>query len=344
MSSPADLVLSPTVRLLWRSDRTVQLELGDQAVIVDGMDERTLRRLSAGRGSSELGPPPGHDLARVLATLYDAGFLWTRTSAKQRARTEIPRHLLTELSALSTRHGEQAGQVLDRRRAASVVLQGTGRLVAHVGAVLAAAGVGHVYVADTCDVAVEQTMPGGLCPDDEGQRFASAASAAILRAAPQVATGGPRYGEPPDLVVVVTDGPADPQANGHRAYPHLMVRVAGDHGVVGPLVLPGLTSCLRCADLHRTDRDHAWAALAVQLSAPRSQAPASDVSLAAVMAGIAAIQVLAFLDGEHPASIEGSLESAFARLAPSPSYLAAASGLRMFRMTVVTGPRSAFLP
>ena len=47
--------------------------------------------------------------------------------------------------------------------------------------------------------------------------------------------------------------------------PHLPVRVRDGTGVVGPLVIPGLSSCLVCADLHRTDRDPAWPALAAQL-------------------------------------------------------------------------------
>ena len=81
-----------------------------------------------------------------------------------------------------------------------------------------------------------------------------------------------------------------------------------DHGVVGPLVLPGLTSCLGCADLHRLDRDPAWNALAVQLSV-RPRTPATgDAALAAVLAGLAVLEALAFLDGGQPATIEGSLE------------------------------------
>jgi len=47
--------------------------------------------------------------------------------------------------------------------------------------------------------------------------------------------------------------------------PHLQVRVRDGVGVVGPLVLPGLTSCLACADLHRSDRDADWPAVAAQL-------------------------------------------------------------------------------
>jgi bacteriocin biosynthesis cyclodehydratase domain-containing protein len=47
--------------------------------------------------------------------------------------------------------------------------------------------------------------------------------------------------------------------------PHLPVRVRDGTGLVGPLVIPGVTSCLACADLHRTDRDAAWPAVAAQL-------------------------------------------------------------------------------
>ncbi|KWX20543.1 cyclodehydratase [Mycolicibacterium wolinskyi] len=46
---------------------------------------------------------------------------------------------------------------------------------------------------------------------------------------------------------------------------HLPVRVRDGAGLVGPLVLPGVTSCLQCADLHRSDKDAAWPAVAAQL-------------------------------------------------------------------------------
>lgn len=46
---------------------------------------------------------------------------------------------------------------------------------------------------------------------------------------------------------------------------HLAVRVRDGTGLVGPLVIPGVTSCLGCADLHRNDRDAAWPAVAAQL-------------------------------------------------------------------------------
>lgn len=46
--------------------------------------------------------------------------------------------------------------------------------------------------------------------------------------------------------------------------PHLPVRVRDRSGFVGPLVIPGVTSCLSCVDRHRTDQDAAWPALSAQ--------------------------------------------------------------------------------
>lgn len=71
-----------------------------------------------------------------------------------------------------------------------------------------------------------------------------------------------------DLVVLSDFLAADPRVlrDLHQARtPHLPVRVRDGTGLVGPLVIPGVTSCLGCADLYRSDRDAAWPAVAAQL-------------------------------------------------------------------------------
>jgi len=71
-----------------------------------------------------------------------------------------------------------------------------------------------------------------------------------------------------DLVVLADYLVADPRMvrDLHsRGVPHLPVRVRDGTGLVGPLVIPGATSCLSCADLHRRDRDAAWPAVSAQL-------------------------------------------------------------------------------
>ena len=74
--------------------------------------------------------------------------------------------------------------------------------------------------------------------------------------------------EPTDLVVLADSLVADPRVVRELhagGVAHLPVRVRDGVGLVGPLVIPGVTSCLECADLHRSDRDAAWPAVAAQL-------------------------------------------------------------------------------
>jgi bacteriocin biosynthesis cyclodehydratase domain-containing protein len=70
--------------------------------------------------------------------------------------------------------------------------------------------------------------------------------------------------------------------------PHLPVRVRDGVGLVGPLVVPGVTSCLGCADLHRRDRDAAWPAVAAQL---RDSVGAADRATVMATAALALSQL-----------------------------------------------------
>ncbi|PZS33482.1 MAG: thiamine biosynthesis protein ThiF [Pseudonocardiales bacterium] len=318
-----DVMLSPAARLLWRAADVVQLELGGRAVLVEGLDPATVRRLFSPRpatADASAGPLDGTDdtSRHSLTSLTEAGYLWPRTDpavgtgADGDARLAPPQpRLAAELAALTAQHGQRAAELLNARRHCVVAIHGAGRVAAHVAAVLASAGIGRVHLVDADDVRLHQATPGGLGPADEGRRFVTAANAAVQRAAPDTNTTPLPMGERPDLVVLAVDEPVDGDRRGAlhaRECAHLAVRLGADHGVVGPLVIPGLTSCLQCADLHRRDRDPAWTALAVQLTVARRHGAASDVALATVIAGIAALQALAFLDGGEPAVIEGTLE------------------------------------
>jgi len=317
-----DVMLNPAVRLLWRGDDVVQLELGTRAVLVEGVDAATIRRLVAvDRPVPTLKPgEPGEDATRhSLTSLTEAGYLWPRldpgganTEAGSDARLAPPQpRLAADLAALTVRHGQRGAELLNARKHCAVAIHGAGRVAAHVAALLAAAGVGRVHLAEAGDVRLHQTMPGGVGPGDEGRRFVVAANAAVHHAAPDADTIPLPLGERPDLVVLAVDEPIDGDrrdALHARDCAHLAVRLGADHGVVGPLVIPGLTSCLRCADLHRRDRDPAWSALAVQLTVARRHGGASDVAMATVVAGVTALQALAYLDGDEPAVIEGTLE------------------------------------
>lgn len=90
-----------------------------------------------------------------------------------------------------------------------------------------------------------------------------------------------------DLVVLSDFLMADPRVvrELHAArVAHLPVRVRDGAGLVGPLVVPGVTSCLSCADLHRSDRDSAWPAVAAQLRHTVGSADRATVLATAALA------------------------------------------------------------
>ena len=75
------------------------------------------------------------------------------------------------------------------------------------------------------------------------------------------------------FAVIIADHVIDPRQHGgwlRRDIPHLPI-VFGDATVrIGPLVEPGDGPCLYCLELHRTDADEAWPAIAAQLLGRRS--------------------------------------------------------------------------
>jgi bacteriocin biosynthesis cyclodehydratase domain-containing protein len=301
-STAPNHVWNPATRVLWRGPDTVQLELGTRAVVVEGVDPDAVRHLV---GTSATPPPQA--LRVPLDDLAALGFLWPATGAPATA----PPRLAPELTGLQERFGRLGGQLLSSRRAACVVVHGAGRLATSFAALLAAAGVGRISFHDRADVRLRDACPGGLSPDDEGRPFRRAAVDVVRRVAPEVDTTPLSSDQRADLTVITAEAPVEDalrQSLHLRRAPYLVVQSAAQHLVIGPLVLPGITSCLRCADLHRSDRDPAWAALAVQLCVPGRYPPGGNVALTTLAASLATVQSLAFLDGEEPATLEATLE------------------------------------
>lgn len=121
----------------------------------------------------------------------------------------------------------------------------------------------------------------------------ASAGLTVSRLAADVAPDAP----PADFAVIIASHVIDPAFHGHwlrRDVPHLGV-VLGDSEVrIGPVVEPGDGPCLYCLELHHTDADPAWPAMAAQLWGRRS--PLDTGLVAAEAATVAARLVLSRLD------------------------------------------------
>lgn len=119
-----------------------------------------------------------------------------------------------------------------------------------------------------------------------------------------------------DLVVLSDFLVADPRVVRElqaARVPHLPVRIRDGIGLIGPLVLPGVTACLNCCDLHRGDRDAAWPAIAAQL---QGAVGAADRATVLATAAVALDQVGRVIDAvrghqrgdEPPPTLNATLE------------------------------------
>jgi bacteriocin biosynthesis cyclodehydratase domain-containing protein len=137
--------------------------------------------------------------------------------------------------------------------------------------------------------------------------------------------------ETPGLVVLAdAPHPDVPMLMEHLGLgtPHLHIGVLGRRAVAGPLVVPGRTSCLRCAQLHRRDADRAWPVLAVQWAhAVAAMRPAPmDPLLIQLAAGHAVALVRRWIDDCEnteawaDVAVEISLPTADVRRVPRPPH------------------------
>lgn len=340
-------MLKPALRRGWRSRDTVQFGVAPaHAMVVGPVDTATggfLELLDGTRGlpllreeARRAGLPDGRADA-LVDRLAAAGLLDDPTgggepAAAVREGGGLDR-LRPDVASLSLLHpAPGAGmRVMGARRATRVQVRGAGRVGAAVAAVLSAAGVGQVDVLDGGCVEPADVVPGGLSADQVGQRRDAAARRLVRRVAPCAAPRRPAGGaaaEPGLALVVIAprDGlaayapdPAQAASLLASGTPHLYAGVIEGTGVVGPLVLPGVTPCAGCLAAHRADREPYWGRLLAQWRSGRRTGPAAcDTALATVVTGLAAAHALTFLGGQLPASAGARLEPALPALTCAP--------------------------
>ncbi len=323
-------VVKPGLRRVWRDATTLQIGVQhERAVVVAGIGDQVGRLLAAFDGA--------HDRAALRVRARSLGLdaaivdrlvsILTEAAVLDDAATDagpvaaLPRierdRLAPDLASISLVSGQaDAGlAAVSRRQLARVGVVGGGRVGGAVASLLGAAGIGHLVVDDAATSRAADCGPAGASIGDIGSTRAQSAHAAVHRISQITRTTALTPAQRYDVVVLASSGAPEIAALNElvrSGVPHLRVLVREATAVVGPLVLPGRTSCLRCLELHRTDRDAAWPVIAAQLAAAsaRAETEACDIALATLAASITALQVLAFVDGGDPATRNGTLEIA----------------------------------
>jgi hypothetical protein len=260
--------LRPGLLPLWRDQDTVQIGIDPRrAVAISGMRDaaEVIRLLDGSRDTDQLIAEAGRRgvpaavTERIIGLLAAAGVVVDFPSEILRGMEPEVRRQLTPVLAtasLGAQDSDGGASLLARRSSCTVQVCGCGPVAALVADLLTRSGLAAAGPAD-------------------GTRRARPADLLVL-------VGRPSLDETTELL--------------RRRQPHLAVYAGEAIGVVGPLVRPGLTTCLRCIDLARSQRDPAWPLILAQLAGRSADPPACDAILAASVAAQAAAQAVAFAD------------------------------------------------
>ncbi|SEQ68449.1 hypothetical protein [Microlunatus flavus] len=282
------------------------LRLAPHAVVL----RRSSTELQVGVGPSVVVPDTHAALLAGLARGTQPASL-LRTAAQRGLR---PGAVTDLIGALEAAHLLQPAPPLASR---AVRVVGTGPLAVRTASDLADVGFGTVYLA--------ALPPHALLPDDgppprnrrrpvDAPDPGELASATLSAAHPATRVRRTRHFAKPEgdavaLTVVVADGPEPdrlvPDVLREHGAVHLLVRSSGDEAVVGPLVVPGVTSCVRCTDLAQRDADPRWPWLLEQLVRLRVEPSATLAAWAGVTA---AVQALAYLTRGRAETLGHTLE------------------------------------
>lgn len=301
--------LHPDVVLAWRDEHRLQIGLHpERGLVLEGVPKEFKHVLAALRrgdhtpegvkrlaGSHGL---PSSVVEQVLASLYASGALLEEDSALVRD----PLAAAARTAAL--RYPGTGGWPIVLGRAHSrVLLVGGGVILTQLCRSLLGAGVGHVAVHSPGPVTNETVADNQVFRTDDIGRLQHHVLAERLgvRAA--------AYVEPDqvDLAVIVADLVLSPEASDpfvRSDTTHLAVLLREFDAVLGPLVHPGTTACLRCLDCYRLDRDPAWPQIAVQV--PTAGRSTRDPLLIALTVAQACAQILVTLDGQAPVTCESA--------------------------------------
>ena len=269
---------------IWRDSDTVQIGVDPgRAVAITGMtgSADVIRLLDGSRDRDQVIAEAGRRgvpaavAEQVMTVLAAADALVDQPVPLLRSvPTELRRQLLPVLAvaALGSQHTDGGGQLLARRSATRVAVGGSG---------------------PAADVLTD------LLTD------------LLTRSGLRARRAQPADGSDADLLVLVGhQSPAQTAELLRRPVAHLAVTASEGIGVVGPLVRPGSTACLRCLDLARAERDPAWPLILAQLAGRSADPAACDPVLVTAVAAQAACVVVAFVDGgpAADAAANGTLE------------------------------------
>jgi bacteriocin biosynthesis cyclodehydratase domain-containing protein len=319
----AQLKINPGLRMVEFAAGSVQFGLGAGGLVLEGTgesDRQFLRRLRQGFDASDLDAVRagcGMEAERAALLLAALAPVLVPDAGGERLTGLRADRLAPDARHWSAVYAADGEGALAARSRCVVQIIGLGRTGAALATALTAAGVGTLLLEDPAVVGPADVGSGAFRITDIGLTRGQAVRRAARQIDPTVAChllsgetaeqgAAGIFPRALNLAIYLDRDVADPRVAAalmSRGHPHLSVLVREHDTLIGPLVVPGQSSCLGCVELHRADADPTWPEVVARLTSDHGKASvrgqAGEVSQSVAAAGLAAIQALLFLDGRN---------------------------------------------
>lgn len=188
----------------------------------------------------------------------------------------------SEIMRLYLLDHQDPASALRKRKASKVFVSSLNRTGLIITKGLAASGIGSVFTADQKAVLPQDTLDLGYPISEQGNQRARVAKRLIPSTRVELHSRVSSSYEKADVAVLIATDVLPPRVYSqwmNRDVPHLAVIFSEAGVMVSHLVLPGITPCLACVEIHKLEQDPHWAKTAPQLAHLERDLADSSLSL-----------------------------------------------------------------
>lgn len=291
---------------MWRDPNTLQFGYQPGYVLKDltPSEERLVGLLEIGVAENQIENLPQltkSSEAEVATMLNRLAPILISGGTKVKMSSEEIERKFSELIRIALITENNPEVVMQQRAKTQIFVSELSRAGLVVSQTLAAAGIGKIFSSDAKHVNQSDTQLLGHPQSALGvTRYSSAKQVIRTESKLELHTRlTDSVYETTNFAILIDHEVISPQSYQtwlSRDVPHLSI-LFGEKGVrVSPVVVPGQSACLGCAEVEKINLDPSWISIAPQLAAnPRNLADTQSLLFAAAIAARAA---LAFCDGE----------------------------------------------
>lgn len=296
--------INPGLARLWIADTTRQYGANGQALLTNlsNAQLRALDYLETGISDNQLSLLPkmaSADAGTTNELLERLGPLLAKTSSFMPTFTEqeVARRF-SEIMRLYLLGYDDPAETLRVRKSLRVFVSRLDRTGLTLLRALNASAISNVFTNDHSQVLPADTLELGYPRALQGTQRVKAAKSDAAGLSIQLHSRMSTTFDQADLAILVSHDiiePTDYQPWLSRDVPHLAICFDEAGVQISHIVIPGVTPCLGCIELHRLNNDSNWVKIATQLS--NLDRNLADSALMLFACGIALSKSLNFLDG-----------------------------------------------